>query len=62
MTFQLYPLSRAGKPILPSAQPMAPAMKRLYTQVLLIVGIALVGLNILYPHPAPLGCRSEMQA
>ena len=41
---------------------MDPAMKRLYIQVLLVVGIALIGLNIMYPYPAPLGCRSDMLA
>lgn len=62
MTVQHFPSPDAAKPTLPSAQPMDPAMKRLYTQVLLVVGIALIGLNIMYPYPAPLGCRSDMLA
>lgn len=41
-------------------------MKRLYTLVLLVVGTVLVCANVIAMHsprsPAPLACRSEMQA
>lgn len=61
-------MTLSGKPaldrfmFLPCAQPMEPAMKRLYVQVLLVVGVALVGANLMHHSPAPLGCRTELQA
>ena len=41
---------------------MDPAMKRFYIQVLLVVGIAILGVNVIHQSPAPLACRNEMPA
>ncbi len=45
---------------LPCAQPMEPAMKRLYIQLLLVVGVVVVGLNMWHSSPAPLACSTEL--
>lgn len=59
-----YPQSAtfAGGFALPCIQPMTPAVKRKYMQILVIVIVTIVGINSIRPFPAPPGCRSELQA
>jgi hypothetical protein len=47
---------------LPCFQPMSPAMKRFCVQLLLAIGVVVVGVNVIHPYPAPMGCRSDLQA
>ncbi|WP_426106307.1 hypothetical protein [Massilia sp. TSP1-1-2] len=48
-------------PSLPCIQPMAPQVKRLYVQVLIIISIVIVGVNLIRPLPAPPGCCTGFQ-
>jgi hypothetical protein len=53
---------RPGEFTLPCLLPMRPEVKRIYIQVLVIIGIAVAAVNILPHHAAPFGCRTDLQA